>query len=156
MESLALVKRMVEYDNWSNLQTLALLDEVTKVDRKPLDIMVHIFNSAKWLLDIIEDRLGKDNSVWQEGIAYDDYVQKAESLIRRYEKYLESLSEDELNRQVDLPGEQKRVVHVRDVLMQLITHSPHHRGQVITAVRAAGMVPGVPNRINYINYALRK
>ena len=153
MESLTLVKRMVEFDNWCNLQTLASLNAVMEVDRKPLDIMVHIFGSANWLIDIIAGKQVKDNTVWQEGMAFDDCVRQAEALFGRYEKYLEKLTEKELDRRIDIPGEQTRIVCVRDILMHLVIHSPHHRGQVVTAVRAAGMTPGVPS---YISYALRK
>ena len=153
MESLALVKRLVEFDNWCNLQTLASLNAVMEVDRKPLDIMVHIYSSANWLIDIIEGKQEKDNSIWQEGMAFDECVNHAETLTRRYEKYLDKLTEEELNRRIGIPGEQTRIVCVRDILMHLVIHSPHHRGQVVSAVRAAGMTPGVPS---YISYALRK
>ena len=153
MESLALVKRMVEFDNWCNLQTLASLNAVMEVDRKPLKIMVHIFGSANWLIDIIEGRQEKDNSVWIEAMSYEDCVKHAEALAARYDKYLAGLTGKELERRIDIPGDQKRVLSVRDILMHLVIHSPHHRGQVVTAVRAAGMIPGVPS---YVSYALRK
>ena len=61
--------------------------------------------------------------------------------------YVARLQESDLPRQIDMPGMQDFRPALRDLLMQVVMHSQHHRAQCAMRLRALG---GSPSTTGYI------
>ena len=61
--------------------------------------------------------------------------------------YVARMQESDLTRQIEMPGMQEFHPALRDLLMQLVMHSQHHRAQCAMRLRALG---GSPSTTDYI------
>ena len=68
-------------------------------------------------------------------------VERWEAVRQRTRKYLESADEAELGRVVVAPFHGSPRFTVRQVLMHLLLHETHHRGQLTAAFRMRGVAP---------------
>ena len=68
-----------------------------------------------------------------------------------YRRFLEALTEHDLDRRVEYANSSGRLFHtaVGDVLMHVAMHGAYHRGQVARALREAG---GEPVNTDFITY----
>jgi len=67
---------------------------------------------------------------------------------QEFTAYVESLSEEELKREISLSNNSSSTA--QDIILHVINHSTYHRGQIITMARALGDT--APPRADYIYY----
>ena len=118
--------------------------------------MAHIFAAERLWMERLEQR-PQTLPVWPEFTAEECELQAAE-LPALWKRYLAASSEVDLGRAFNYQNSRGEAWSSRkdDILMHLITHSTHHRGQVAAAVRAAGFTPAYTDFIHSIRQGFVK
>jgi len=139
-------RRLLAHDRWANGQALASLEAMPEPPRKALGLMGHLMGAeATWLERMTAGRDPGDWEVWENADAAWLRTAWREDLGARWAAFL--ANPDLCNparafTYVNYLGETHKV-RVEDAVTQLMLHSAYHRGQVASAVRAAGGTPAV-------------
>jgi uncharacterized damage-inducible protein DinB len=135
--------RLFTYDDRAKREVLANLRATPAPPLQSLKLIAHILAAERlWL-----ERLNQQKQtllVWPEFTIEQCEGQVAE-LAPLWKNYLAASSEEELGKSVNYRNSKGEAWSSRkgDILMQVIMHSAYHRGQIATAVRAAGFAPGL-------------
>ena len=148
--------RLFAYDGWANQEALASLPAASTPLPHALKLMAHIFAAERLWMERLEQK-PQTLPVWPEFTAEECERQAAE-LPALWKKYLAASSEAGLATTVTYQNSSGETWSSRkdDILMHLITHSTHHRGQVAAAVRAAGSTPAYTDFIHSIRQGFVK
>ncbi len=150
MESLELIKNLYEYDYWANHETLAGLATLSSAQEKPLKYFSHVIAAQRIWRARFDDPVPAGIEVWP-AMCLDECRPAIEEIHAKWVELLGRMSEAKLGDDLvykNLKGADLRPP-VRDVLMHVITHSVHHRGQTAAAIREAG---GKPSATDYSVY----
>jgi uncharacterized damage-inducible protein DinB len=146
MELASSFERLLAYDHWANGQALESVEKLASPPALCVQTMAHILGAQScW---IIRMTAGRD----PPGIENWDEEQTLASLRRYWQDDLPAqwaaffadanLSDPARHFTfIDWLGNTSRPTRVEDALLHVFVHSPHHRGQVATQVRAAGGEP---------------
>lgn len=142
-----LLPRLFSYDAWANREIIRSLRATPDFPPKALKLLGHILSAEMLWHERIE---GQEQSltVWP-----DLSLDECESLTRRLEgvwrRYLEQ-SETALAKEISYKNSKGESWNSRaeDILLHVITHSAYHRGQIATAMRAAGHQPAYTDFIH--------
>jgi uncharacterized damage-inducible protein DinB len=66
------------------------------------------------------------------------------------QRFIESVDEAQLSRQIELPRMKEFRPEMRDLMMQVVMHSEHHRAQCAMRLRALGGSPSVTDYIMWV------
>ena len=148
--------RLFAYDGWANQEALASLRAASTPLPHALKLMAHIFAAERLWMERLEQK-PQTLPVWPEFTAEECERQAAE-LPALWKKYLAASSEAGLATTVTYQNSSGETWNSRkdDILMHLITHSTHHRGQVAAVVRAAGSTPAYTDFIHSIRQGFVK
>ncbi|HEX6926718.1 MAG TPA: DinB family protein [Longimicrobiaceae bacterium] len=147
MTTLSLLRRLFDSVFWADERALGSLEEKDTEARRYLH---HVLAAERvWLL-----RLRGESSAGQEiwpQLSDEEARSLATENREGYRRYLDSLSEADLERAIDYANQAGRRFRtpIIDILMHVATHGAYHRGQVARARREAG---GVPLNTDYITY----
>jgi uncharacterized damage-inducible protein DinB len=144
--------RQLRWGGWANRETLSSL----RMTAPPAALrwMAHIAGSELlWL-----GRLSGEPSevaVWPE-LDLDRVATHLARLETAWPRYLAALGEDELAEPVGYRNSRGEfwTSTVPDILSHVVTHSAYHRGQIASAVRAAGGEPAYTDFIHAIRKGL--
>ena len=135
-------QNLLKYDAWCNEQHLISLERAEEKPALALRSMAHVFAARRnWLQRIRPDYGGKMNFFPELDCAGIRELMENETEL--WSEYLSTLKSEELNRNFDFSdtlGDPYRM-KVQSALAQVVLHSAHHRGQVASALRAAGAQP---------------
>jgi uncharacterized damage-inducible protein DinB len=148
--------RLFTYDDWANREVLANLRAAPAASPQSLKLVAHILAAERlWL-----ERLNQQEQtlpVWPQFTIEQCDDQRAE-LASLWKNYLAAGSEAELEKFVSYRNSKGEAWSSRkeDILMHVIMHSAYHRGQVATAVRAAGSTPAYTDFIHSVRQGFVK
>lgn len=135
------LKHLLHYTRWANSEMLECLLNLEQPPARAVRLLAHMLAAEHlWL-----DRLGEEprnHLVWPDWQIFDCDEQQRE-LDKRWSLFLENLSEESLARAVNYVNTQgdRYASSVRDILVHLVLHAPHHRGQINAELRAEGYDP---------------
>lgn len=143
---------LYEYDNAENRKVLAQLRTLPDVDDRTRSVFAHLLQAKRlWLWRMWGDEAYRDLVIWPD-YSWDDCDALVSENDRGWSEFLAGLSDEDLLREVafqDSLGVDYEM-SIRDILSHVLIHGGYHRGQIASAVRAAG---GEPVRTDYILYA---
>jgi uncharacterized damage-inducible protein DinB len=135
-------QRLLEHMFWADTRLLDMLDEYgTGVDAA-LRLFAHVLSSERvWLMRLRRE----DSSVqpaWPE-LGLDGMRTLAERNAGGYARLLQELDDADLAADVVYANSQGVPYRntMSDILMHVVLHGSYHRGQIASAVRAAGLQP---------------
>jgi uncharacterized damage-inducible protein DinB len=149
---LAYHARQLRWDAWANRETLASLR--TAAPPEALRWMAHIAGAELlWLGRLTGEP--SDVAVWPE-LDLDGVGRHLTRLESAWPRYLQRVSPDDLDEAVGYRNSRGEfwTSTVSDVLSHVISHSAYHRGQIASAVRAAGGEPAYTDFIHAIRAGL--
>jgi len=150
METLQLLKRKVEYNDWANRRTLESLRAMKSPSSRAARALSHILLVEKlWLARLRREEIGKPPTDFFPELPLSQCQGLIEESLNSYQTYLRKLTEAQLDEVGDfktLAGSKYRA-STRDVLTHVMAHSMYHRGQVALAMREDG---GEPQQSDYI------
>ncbi len=146
-------ERLLAYDHWANGRALASLEVLPEPPAKARVTLGHLMGGEVcWLHRMVE---GRDPANWEEWESADlPWLRRSwrEVLPARWSAFLGDAARSAPARTfsyVNFLGESGKG-RVEDVLLQVLLHSAYHRGQVGTAVRAAGGEPAVTDFLHAV------
>lgn len=148
MDTLAHFRRLFDYDDWANQETLASLERIEKPPRQAVHFLAHILAARElWLV-----RLKQESTrvvVWPELSMRECKTQLGEDA-RRWRSYLRGLTPDALASSISYTNSKGEpwTSTVHDVLTHVTLHGAYHRGQVARALRNAGHTPAYTDHIH--------
>ena len=149
---LELFRKNFEYDYWGNDLYVKALAEMPQPPEKAVKILGHmVFAKDVWLARLLKEDLSRFTDP-NPPYSVEECRQKFGELHEKWRKYLASITLEELQRKFTAPNTQGKLSEhlVQNALMQVITHSHYHRGQLATLVhQGGGKRPGT----DYIAYA---
>jgi uncharacterized damage-inducible protein DinB len=150
MERIEDLQRLFAYDDWANREALASLKATGGPPPQTLRLMAHIV-AAEWLW---LSRLQQDKKavvVWPD-LALDQCGAQLADLRQFWLHYFGGLTRSMLAQRiayVNSKGE-SWTNSVEDILLHVVMHSAYHRGQIATALRAAGHTPAYTDFIHSV------
>lgn len=151
MESLDSLRKLFEYDYWANQEALHSVGTINATAERALKVAGHIIGAQRVWLGRLEASDSAAPAPWPL-MSLEEAEAAIGEMHQRWKSFLSGLAPARLDEDLvhrNSKGMEFRVP-VRDVLMQLVMHSAHHRGQIAAAVREAG---GKPAATDYIVYA---
>jgi uncharacterized damage-inducible protein DinB len=142
------LRRLFAYDDWANREALASLRSAASPPKRALDRLAHVV-AAEWLWRSRIAGQSPPVAVWP-ALSLSDCDREIARLAEEWRGLLDELSEDGLARPVSYvnsKGEPWRSA-VEDILMHVVMHSAHHRGQIASDLRAAGFAPAYTDYIH--------
>lgn len=146
---IAQLEHFLKYNAWANARAIASIRTVPGENPKALDPLSHLLIAERFWLHRIQ---GLPNPVgaWAT-MPLDECEAYAIETQSRFEAFLDGVTEGHLAGTIhyrNLKGDPFDTP-LRDILTHLYTHGVHHRGQVLSAVRAEG---GEPLTLDYIAF----
>ena len=142
--------RLFAYDDWANRETLRSLKVTGAPPQSSIRLLAHII-AAEWLwLGRLKQDL-KPVVVWPE-LTLDQCEAQIAELSPVWQGYLAELTPAGLSTRIpyiNSKGENWSNT-VEDMLVHVVLHSAHHRGQVAADLRASGHTPAYTDFIHCI------
>jgi uncharacterized damage-inducible protein DinB len=148
--------RLFAYDDWANREVLVNLRAAHAPSPQVLRFIAHILSAQRlWL----ERLTGREQSlpVWPE-FTLEQCEAQAADLALLWKNYLQAKREEDLAESIIYRNSKGESWSSRkdDVLMHVIMHSTHHRGQIASALRAAGLAPAYTDYIHGVRQGFVK
>jgi uncharacterized damage-inducible protein DinB len=133
------------------MRIAGLLESMPEQNQKALGLLAHLLVSEKiWWLRLKDEETSEIDK--SPALSLKECVALAAENERAYAGYFDSLSDDELESAVTYRNFAGTQFHtsVRDILLHVALHGVYHRGQIATAIRAAGATPVNTDFITFI------
>jgi len=156
VDLIANLTRLFAYDAWANREVLTSLRAAATAPPRALQLLAHIFAAQRLWMERLQSQ-PQTLPVWPQFSLAECESQAAELSIL-WKNYLSGSTEANLAKPVSYQNSKGETWSSRkdDILMHVITHSVHHRGQVATVVRAAGFTPAYTDFIHSIRQGFVK
>ncbi len=146
--------RLFAYSAWANARAcdgISQLAEDVPERAQALRLLGHILNAGKmWRVNRLEQRDVPPLSTWP-GYSVEECREKNGAEHEACKNYLGTLQDSDLTNLIaykNIAGD-PFTSSIEDILMHLVNHATHHRGQVMQLVRQGG---GSPESTDYIGY----
>jgi len=145
------MQKLFAYDMWSISRILDSLLSSSSPNQRALGLLAHLLVSEKiWLLRL----QGQDTSAIDKSpeLSLAECESLAKENQRAYADFLGSLNKDDLDWLVkyrNFSGT-KFDTAMGDILTHVVLHGTYHRGQIATAMRAAGLIPVDTDFITFV------
>ena len=151
MGETSLLRRLIAYDRWANAQTRDFLTAVAAKAPQAITLLAHVHTG--W--DAWIDRIGQvEREIeWFPEAGLDQCEEMGRTAQNRWDIFLAGLDgnwEDRRYTAKLLDGNVSQFT-LSEIVMQLVTHGSHHRGQINTLVREAG---GEPVNTTFMRYVV--
>lgn len=140
---------LFRYLAWADRRTCQSLRAVPAAHAEGLPLLAHLLAAEHVWLARLEQREPR-HPVWP-ALGLDACDALAAENEAGYRTFLEGLREDQLDQPIHYRTSrgQECVTPVLDILTQVVTHGPYHRGQIAKAIGRAG---GSPANTDYITF----
>jgi uncharacterized damage-inducible protein DinB len=142
------LRRFFVYDAWANRETLHALERCSPPPPKTVRWLAHVI-AAQWLWKARVDGVRPRMTVWPE-LSLADCAREIEKLAAEWQSFFGSATEAELARGVAYTNSKGEsfTSRVEDILLHVVMHGVHHRGQIAAEIRASG---GEPMYVDFIH-----
>jgi len=145
-----LLNQLFAYEAWAAREVLASFRAAANLPPKAVKLFAHILSAEQLWYERIQ---GEPQSL----PAWPDFtLQQCESQAAQtaalWKNFLHSLDPAALSRTVSYKNSKGESWNseVRDILLHVIMHSAHHRGQIAAEMRAAGNIPAYTDFIHAV------
>ena len=148
------LQRLFAYDEWANLEALNAMRLAKSAPTRSLGLLGHIFSAER----LWHERLtGQKQSlpVWPT-VTVEQLGTQATELAALWRQYLAASTESSLAQTVSYKNSKGEPWDSRaeDILLHVVMHSAHHRGQIAADLRAAGATPAYTDFIHAVRQGL--
>lgn len=140
MDGLAQLRRLVDHLEWAHRRALAAVRESD--DEEARRLLAHIAGAERVWLRRIESGDSSDLEIWPD-LTPDACEERIEEHVEAFRDLLRPLSEEDLDREIAYRNTEGRAYEtpLGEILLQLLLHAAHHRGQIALRLREAGNEP---------------
>lgn len=146
----AYLSRMFRYVAWADRRTLEALRATPAAQRETVTLLAHVLAAEHVWLSRLQRRDPR-HPVWPT-LSLDECEALAAENEAGYQAILAQLGEDQLAESIRYRNSQGKefVTPVIDILSQVITHGPYHRGQIAKIIGRSG---GTAVNTDFITFA---
>jgi uncharacterized damage-inducible protein DinB len=140
--------RLLDYDLWANRATIASVAAASQVPPRTSAVVAHIV-AAEWLWWArVQDEPAR-LSVWPT-LSVERCDAEMIEVGERWRSYVAGLDVRGLARAISYTNSKGEMFTsaVEDVVLHIVFHSTHHRGQIAAALRASGTEPAYTDYIH--------
>lgn len=153
----SLLRYQIHYTSWATTRILEaaatlspdqLEHDFHTADKSVSGTLVHIFRSERSWLARIE---GRSQSFPADGDSFSLLMEQWPGLRASWQSWADSLSDDDCDRVLsyqDMRGITRNDT-LAEIILHVVNHSTHHRGQVSGFFRSLGITPPVLDAIHY-------
>ena len=144
------LERMFYYVAWADQRSLGALRAAPAAHEEALPLMAHVLAAEHVWLSRLHGREPR-RAVWPT-LSVDECEMLAKENESGYRAFLAQLSEPQLSELIHYRNSQGQefATPVIDILTQVITHGPYHRGQIAKIIGRAG---GTAVNTDFITFA---
>jgi uncharacterized damage-inducible protein DinB len=149
MDGKELLTRMIAFDRWTNREIRKTIEPLQAKLPRAVTLMTHVYRGWEAWLNRIEKIDSQLEWFPELSLAECDKIGAEEE--RRWDEFLASLEGDWSGNTYEarLLNGTVGEFSLTDIILQLVTHGVHHRGQICTLVREAGGEPINPLYMSY-------
>jgi uncharacterized damage-inducible protein DinB len=154
MKDLDEIRRLLRYDRWANSAALGSLRAAKPPPPRALGWMGHIIAAEHlWLARLRQE--APTLPVWPD-LSLDACADQLALLEAGWTRYLDRLSAEDLAQGVAYRNSKGEFWSntAGDILLHVVTHSSHHRGQIASSVREGGHLPAYTDFIHAVRQGL--
>ena len=154
MDMLQEFQRLFAYDAWANQEVVTSLTALGTAPSRPLQLLGHILSAERLWLERLQQKK-HSYPVWPDFTLAQCQAELHE-LPGLLTGYLGLLAPDQLGAIINYKNSKGESWSnsIRDILMHVVMHSAYHRGQIATAMRAAGHTPAYTDFIHGVRQGL--
>jgi uncharacterized damage-inducible protein DinB len=143
------IQQLFVYDDWANREVMKTI-RASGSGARAVKLMSHILSAERLWLERIK-RVGQTLAVWPE-FNLQQCEEQAAELRQLWDEFLRPADEAYLAVLVPYKNTKGESFNSqrKDILLHVITHSIHHRGQIAADVRAAGFTPAYTDFIHAV------
>ncbi len=141
MDPLRYYRRLMAFDRWANAESLTSLQELTEPPLKAVRLMAHVIGAqCLWFSRVRGE--APHLPVWPD-LDLATCAMELADISQKWEAFLRTRTPDGLRARVTYasPQNESWTNAVEDILMHVVVHSAHHRGQIAAELREAGATP---------------
>jgi len=142
------ISRLFAYDAWANAEALRSLRAMDSPPPAAVRLLAHVAGAqAVWWGRLQEPQVAA--VVWPDH-GLEECAVALDEMTARWQALVAGLGPGDLARVVEYANSrgERFTTSVGDMLTQVVLHGVYHRGQIATAVRAAGGVPAVTDYVH--------
>jgi uncharacterized damage-inducible protein DinB len=142
--------RLFTYDTWANGEVLKSFQAATSVPAKAIQLFSHVLSADRLWYERIQ-QLPQSFPVWPD-FTIEQCQSQAAEVASLWERYFHEMPRERLSQIVDYKNTQGQswTSTVEDILLHVVIHSEHHRGQIAAEMRAAGNIPALTDFIHAV------
>lgn len=146
------IRNMLDHQTWANQQLLAAMRDGQQDNKEALRLFRHVAIAEQVWITRMEGESSAGLVLWSDDGQLDSIEELLANNARRYEAFLDGLTEDRLDDEVTYANQSGVPFHtsIRDILTHVALHGQYHRGQINRAIRQQD---GTPAPMDYILYA---
>jgi uncharacterized damage-inducible protein DinB len=144
-------KKLFEYNRWVNNHILLTLGETPGPDREIVKLFSHILAAQRIWLRRLSNQEYMSMSGWPDN-TFGECKELSRASDTEWAAFLEALGEGELDKRFEFTDTEgiACAITYRDALTHVVNHGSHHRGQIASLMRKAGMTPP---RMDFADFA---
>jgi uncharacterized damage-inducible protein DinB len=153
----ALIQSLFEHLVWADSATLSAIRACAGApdDNEIRKLLHHVVSVERFFLSLFQGRAFDAHREMQPPASFDDLQASFQETHRDALDYVAQLEETELAREIPMPRMENFRPTLRDLLMQVVMHSEHHRAQCAARLRALGGHPTVTDYIMWVRVSAR-
>lgn len=154
MDQIAHFHRLFNYDLWANREVIRAMGESDHPQGKALQLMAHISAAERLWWDRLQSN-PQSVAVWPDWTLR-ECEGRVNEVGRLWTEYLTHKLDSDFARPVSYVNSKGEAFSSTpyDILIHVITHSAHHRGQIAANMRAAGFTPAYTDYIHGVRQGL--
>ena len=142
--------RLFAYDGWANRESHASLARMAEPPAQAVRWLAHVAAAQQVWWERIQ-AMPQSLPVWPD-LSLDEAAALLGAMERRWAELLDGADDAALARDVAYTNSRGQPFHdrVEDILLHVVLHGVHHRGQIAAAVRAGGGEPAYTDFIHAV------
>jgi uncharacterized damage-inducible protein DinB len=153
MQLASSIERLIAFDHWANGQALESLEKMKDPPKPAVDLLAHLLGAELcWIKRMTEGFDAPGIETWDSKQTLASVrVFWRDELPAAWRAFLADAKLSDPGRTftcVYFDGSKSPPLKVEDAVHHVLYHSPHHRGQIATMVRAAGGAPAATEFLN--------
>jgi uncharacterized damage-inducible protein DinB len=146
--------RLFSYDTWANGEVIRAMKGANPLPQKSLKLMAHVWAAERVWWDRLQSN-AQSVAVWPDWTV-SECESRATEMERLWKHYLGTRTEADFAGAVSYINSKGEAFTSTpyDILVHVITHSAHHRGQIAVDMRAAGFTPAYTDYIHGVRQGL--
>lgn len=141
--------RLVDHLEWANRRALEAVRKAG--DGEARELLAHVLGAERVWLRRIATGDSSDLEIWPD-LTLDECAERAQANVSDLRRLLDDVSGTELDRRVEYSDSRGRTFRTPlwEILLQVLLHGAHHRGQIARRIREDGAEPVNTDFITFV------